>query len=425
MKSFFYNKILRVNIALVLVLTLLFAFSGCSFIHDMIIPRDSSSSESTATTAPKATAPTNNTGKILYGFDNIKNENVRLFYGLIDKYVYGEESEVFSVSECLSYRQLYEGICAYKEDHPEVFWLENTCTMSFNGAETYIKLKFSSDFTDCQTRVNAQEELEKKVDEIVSNAPSNATQFELEQYAHDYIIDNCEYDYDSANSKTVKDNAGNAYGVLIDGKAVCEGYSRAFQLLCKKLGLECVNIFGTSDDENHMWNCIKIEDEWYQIDVTWDDAEDEQKKIAQYMFFNLDDEKMYKDHQAGDLYENISDKEFKNLTTNCNIFVPKCSATEYNYHLYYGELITDIEDSDDIVSAIAQAAKDERELFYLTADSGLDFDEVSSEVIEGGYLAEWIDSANFKNFYSPNLNVQTQVYAVSKYNLFVIELQYT
>ncbi|MCH5297954.1 MAG: hypothetical protein J1E85_09840 [Ruminococcus sp.] len=423
MKDFFYNKILRVNIALILVLTLLVAFSGCNLIENII---ESSVSPSSEISTPKATAPINNSDKTLYGFDNIKDESVRILYGLIDENVNIEEKKVFSVDEELSYRQIYEGICAYKEDHPEVFWLRNSCTFLYNGTETYINLDYLSDFMDYETRVNAQSELEKKVNEIVSNAPIEATQFELEQYVHDYIIDNCEYDYESANSKddNVEDNTGNAYGVLIEGKAVCEGYSRAFQLICKKLGLECVNIFGISENDNHMWNCIKIENEWYQIDVTWDDTEDEQKKYVQYMFFNLDDEKMYMDHQVGELYENISDEEFENLTTNANLFVPKCTATEYNYHLYYGSVITDVEDSSHIVSAIAQAAKDNRDTFYLTADSSLDFDDVSSKLIEGGYLADWIDSANFKNFYSPNLNVQTEVYTVSKYNLFILALQY-
>ena len=275
-----------------------------------------------------------------------------------------------------------------------------------------------------QTRLNAQSEFEAKVSEIAANAPSDATQFELEQYAHDYIIDNCEYDFEAAEMDEIEDKASSAYGALVEGKAICEGYSRAFKLLCNELGIECVNIFGTDDDENHMWNGVKIEDEWYQVDVTWDDNEDEQKNITRYLYFNLDDEKMYKDHQASDLYENISDEEFENTTANCNIYVPQCSSTEYNYHLYYGSLITDIDDSSRIVSGIAQAAKENRDLYYLTADSSLDLNEVSSQLIEDGYIAEWISSANLENFYSPNLNEETNVYTLSQYNLFILELQY-
>lgn len=417
MKSFGNKKFYKVSIAFVLVVVL-FAFSGCDEFKNIL---GSVAEQSSQSSAPKATAPVNNTGKVLYGLDSIKDESVRVMYGQIEEYADSATEEIFAVDGELSYRQLYEGIYAYKEDHPEVFWLTNSCKFYYEDGSTYISLNFLMDY---QTRLNAQSELDAKVSEIVANAPTDATQFELELYAHDYIIDNCEYDFEAAESDEIEDNASSAYGALIEGKAICEGYARAFQLLCNELGVECVNIFGTDDDNNHMWNGVQIEGDWYQVDVTWDDTEDEQKNIAQYLYFNLDDEKMYQDHQASELYENISDEEYENTTANCNLYVPQCSATEYNYHLYYGSLITDIDDSSQIVSGIAQAAKENRELYYLTADSSLDLNEVSSQLIEDGYIAEWISSANLENFYSPNLNAETNVYVISPYNLFIFELQY-
>lgn len=418
MKSFCNKKFYKVSIAFVLALVILSAFSGCDEFKNIL---GSVAEQSSQSSEPKATAPVNNTGKALYGLDSIKDESVRVMYGQIEEYADSATEEIFAVDGELSYRQLYEGIYAYKEDHPEVFWLTNSCKVYYEDGSTYISLNFLMDY---QTRLNAQSELEAKVNEIVANVPTDATQFELELYAHDYIIDNCEYDFEAAESDEIEDNASSAYGALVEGKAICEGYSRAFQLLCNELGIECVNIFGTDDGENHMWNGVKIEGDWYQVDVTWDDTEDEQKNIAQYLYFNLDDEKMYTDHQASELYENISDEEYENTTANCNIYVPQCSATEYNYHLYYGSLITDIDDSSQIVSGIAQAAKENRDLYYLTADSSLDLNEVSSQLIEDGYIAEWISSANLENFYSPNLNAETNVYVISPYNLFIFELQY-
>lgn len=418
MKRFGNKKFYKVSIAFVLAVAVLSVFSGCDAFQNIL---GSFAEQSSQSSAQKATAPVNNTGRTLYGLDSIKDESVRVMYGQIEKYADCRIESVFTVDGELSHRQLYEGICAYKEDHPEVFWLKNSCKVYYENGSTYISLNFLMNY---QTRLNAQSELEAKVSEIAANAPSDATQFELEQYAHDYIIDNCEYDYEAAESEKIEDNSSSAYGALVEGKAICEGYARAFKLLCNELGIECVNIFGIGKDENHMWNCVKIDGEWYQVDVTWDDNEGEQKNITRYLHFNLDDEKMYTDHQVSDLYENISDEEFDNLTANCNIYVPQCTATEYNYHLYYGSLITDIDDSSQIVSGIAQAAKENRDLYYLTADSSLDLDEVSSQLISGGYIAEWISSANLANFYSPNLNVQTNVYTISEYNLFILELQY-
>ncbi|MDR1954914.1 MAG: hypothetical protein LBP82_03055 [Candidatus Methanoplasma sp.] len=71
--------------------------------------------------------------------------------------------------------------------------------------------------------------------------------------------------------------AHDAYGALADSShyAVCDGYSKAFLLLCEKEGIECVVVNGTSlkDKINHAWNYVKLDNgKWYGIDVTWNDG---------------------------------------------------------------------------------------------------------------------------------------------------------
>ena len=61
---------------------------------------------------------------------------------------------------------------------------------------------------------------------------------------------------------------------------VCEGYSRAFKILCDKIGVPATLAVGNArsypDDiaEGHMWNEVKMDDgKWYGVDVTWNDPE--------------------------------------------------------------------------------------------------------------------------------------------------------
>jgi len=66
------------------------------------------------------------------------------------------------------------------------------------------------------------------------------------------------------------------YGVFVDPRhfAVCDGYSKAFLVLCEKEGIESVVVMGTAlpNLENHAWNYVKMDDgKWYAIDVTWND----------------------------------------------------------------------------------------------------------------------------------------------------------
>ena len=67
--------------------------------------------------------------------------------------------------------------------------------------------------------------------------------------------------------------------VLLRGSAVCSGYAKLFKAFADKVGLECETITGYAKgyawkgnlptDMNHDWNAVKVDDNWYFIDVTW------------------------------------------------------------------------------------------------------------------------------------------------------------
>ncbi len=59
---------------------------------------------------------------------------------------------------------------------------------------------------------------------------------------------------------------------------VCDGYSRAFKVICDKLDIPCVLADGYAryakdgGGEAHMWNMVQMDDgRWYGVDVTWND----------------------------------------------------------------------------------------------------------------------------------------------------------
>ncbi len=56
-------------------------------------------------------------------------------------------------------------------------------------------------------------------------------------------------------------------GPLIFGIGNCSGYHKAYNYLLKRAGIE----YGTSKNSGHVWNLVKLDGEWYHVDVTWDD----------------------------------------------------------------------------------------------------------------------------------------------------------
>lgn len=110
---------------------------------------------------------------------------------------------------------------------------------------------------------------------------------------HNYLINFCAY-------KDTGDRSHSALGALIDGQAVCEGYTEAFDLLCYLSGIECIEIDGTAQSNTisgpHAWNKVKLDNIWYNVDVTWDDPISN-SSVLRYDYFLVSDDKMSQDHQ--------------------------------------------------------------------------------------------------------------------------------
>ncbi|MDO4945549.1 MAG: transglutaminase domain-containing protein [Ruminococcus sp.] len=116
------------------------------------------------------------------------------------------------------------------------------------------------------------------------------TDYEKELAIHDYLVTTCEYD---EGLLTVlgghSENAENPYGALIEGKAICSGYTTSFQMFMDMLGIPCRSIkAGDTDDEEHAWNMVEIDGEWYYVDVTWDDpVPDKKNRPTRHAYFNV------------------------------------------------------------------------------------------------------------------------------------------
>lgn len=127
----------------------------------------------------------------------------------------------------------------------------------------------------------------------ILNACADPTKndYENEMAVHDYLIDNITYDSGVTTHF-------NAYEALTEGRAVCAGYAECFRTLMELQGIKCITISGTADGENHMWNAVRLDNEWYQVDVTWNDldAESALDNVRLYTYFNASEQDMAINH---------------------------------------------------------------------------------------------------------------------------------
>jgi len=224
-------------------------------------------------------------------------------------------------------------------DNPQVFYFNNTFIKTErSGYEKRIILTdvYSKSSTDKMLNT-----LESKTDQIISDLKSISDDgYSLLINLYHYIQKNIHYDEKEfksiSNGKSKNPFSHNAYGALINGLAVCDGFSSAFSLLAQKLGFECMLAVGHSayssrSFTNHAWNIIKIQDSFYHIDSTWDTRKFDEFREYSYVYLLNNDIEIANDH-----------KWDRNTT-------PSCDNSDLSYYrindLYFydlDELIADI-----------------------------------------------------------------------------------
>ena len=106
---------------------------------------------------------------------------------------------------------------------------------------------------------------------------------------HDFIINNTKYDKDRSDNNIVNYKSDIAYGPLVEGYALCGGYTDAMALFLDYCGI--LNFKVISD--NHIWNAVYLDGEWYHLDLTWDDPVSRNgTDILDYSFFLISTEQL-------------------------------------------------------------------------------------------------------------------------------------
>lgn len=119
---------------------------------------------------------------------------------------------------------------------------------------------------------DSQQRFDAAVQKALAQVQPGMSQVEAMLALHDYLAVNCVYNWNVATGKdesTYPQNIYTAYGVLVEGDAVCQGYALAYKYLLNLLGISSV-VTGSSD-MNHAWNLVYLDGHWYHVDVTWDD----------------------------------------------------------------------------------------------------------------------------------------------------------
>ncbi|MBE5818894.1 MAG: hypothetical protein E7312_07565 [Clostridiales bacterium] len=157
----------------------------------------------------------------------------------------------------------------FKNDHPEYYWFSNQCLYN---TDSFYALIYD-EYVTAEVRAQKDALIESKLADYISVTKGKDTLLEKALAVHDLICSSTEYEKDNMMAAY----AHNILGVLENGKAVCEGYAKLYQLVLNRLGIENIYVTGVANGssgiENHAWNMVKLDDgKWHTVDTTWDDT---------------------------------------------------------------------------------------------------------------------------------------------------------
>ena len=188
--------------------------------------------------------------------------------------------------------------------------------------------------------------VDKLADMIVKGMPSGISTIDKYRYLAACLCYITKYNNTAADSalkdmRIVKNRKAWSYdSAFVYGLAVCQGYSCAYEYLCKKANLYCIEVDGfVTGDAYHAWNLVKLQEGTYFIDVTWMDGNTPDSK-EWYNYFMRTSEEIKSTHikpirgitttgkkSFADIY-NISHAE--KISNNLKNGIVKWSASKQN-----------------------------------------------------------------------------------------------
>lgn len=193
----------------------------------------------------------------VYGQNYLSSDEKKIYNSLV-KAIGNEEDSVPMESDGETYTKILNLIGVEQMGFGNV---SDRKVGAFDVDTQHFPVEFTYRFS-CEEMSNMNRAAEAAANEIMSGVTDEMTTYDKLKYFHDYLITHCESDSEDVYANTI-------YGALVRGKALCEGYAKSFSYLCNKAGIENIIVTGETDTA-HMWNMVKIDGNWYHVDVTWD-----------------------------------------------------------------------------------------------------------------------------------------------------------
>ncbi len=181
---------------------------------------------------------------------------------------------------------------ALNYDYPDLFYTDFLQYKYISYlTKTVVEMDYLMSYDEA---LRVKKEIDRVAMEIVNGAKGLSIVKTI-GYFHDELLRRSVYDKDTIHPLY----AHNLIGLFLEGKCVCEGYAKAFKYLADLAGIKSILVTGKAGlrgnpAELHAWNMVRIGEESYHIDITFDE------RYGGYIskaYFLLSDKEICRDHE--------------------------------------------------------------------------------------------------------------------------------
>ncbi len=264
-------------------------------------------------------------------------------------------------------------------DHPEIFYVQGYSMTKLTRAGILSKITLSGTYTMSQSDQEEKERLAvAAAADILSQMPAGASEYEKVRFVYEYLVRHTEYDINSEQNQ-------NILSVLLNGRSVCQGYAKTAQYLLNQAGVFCTLAEGVvKGGEPHVWNIVRIDGQYYNVDATWGDASynitgaDASTGNANVPEINYD-------------YLNVPDAMLHTThVVNSPITLPVCRSMDANYYVREGIYFTEF-DENKLAGLFVNAYADGKTTVQLKCADTNVYQEFYNHLITNEHIFDYLN----------------------------------